>query len=180
MELSAPVADIFNASIQERAVPASWKEADVIPIQKTDKVKEIGNVLRPISLTSILSKTTEHFVADWIMSQIRHLVDWQQFGSLAGLSTTHALLSFFHHLYKTTDDQCVRVLLLDFSKAFDKIDHHILIRKIEEMAIDPVLIEWVKQFLTGRKQRVNIGKYTSNFEPVNGGVPQGPMARFFL
>ena len=117
----------------------------------------------------------EHFVADWIMSQIRHLVDRQQFGSLAGLSTTHALLSFFHHLYKTTDelDHSVRVLLLDFSKAFDKIDHHILIRKMEEMAIDPVLIEWVKQFLTGRKQRVKIGKYTSNFEPVNGGVPQG-------
>ena len=175
MELSAPVADIFNASIQERAVPASWKEADVIPIQKTDKVKEIENDLRPISLTLILSKTMEHFVSDWIMSQIRHLVDRQQFGSLAGLSTTHALLSFFHHLYKTTDelDQCVRVLLLDFSKAFDKIDHHILIRKMEEMAIDPVLIEWVKQFLTGRKQRVKIGKYTSNFEPVNGGVPQG-------
>ena len=42
---------------------------------------------------------------------------------------------------------------------------------MEEMAIDPVLIEWVKQFLTGRK-RVKIGKYTSNFEPVNGGVPQ--------
>ena len=175
MELSAPVADIFNASIQERAVPASWKEADVIPIQKTDQVKEIENDLRPISLTSILSKTMEDFVADWIMSQIRHLVDRQQFGSLAGLSTTHALLSFFHHLYKTTDelDQCVRVLLLDFSKAFDKIDHHILIRKMEEMAIDPVLIEWVKQFLTGRKQRVKIGKYTSSFEPVNGGVPQG-------
>ena len=144
MELSAPVADIFNASIQERAVPASWKEACVISIQKTDKVKEIENELRPISLTSILSKTTEHFVADWIMSQIRHLVDRQQFESLAGLSTTHAPLSFFHHLYKTTDklDQCVRVLLLDFSKAFDKIDHHILIRKMEEMAIDPVLIEW--------------------------------------
>ena len=97
------------------------------------------------------------------------------FGSLAGLSTTHALLSFFHHLYGTTDqpDQCVRVLLLDFSKAFDKIDHHILIKKMEEMAIDPFLIAWVKQFLTGRKQRVRIGKYTSSFEPVNGGVPQG-------
>ena len=175
MELSSPVAEIFNASIQERFVPVSWKEADVIPIRKTDKVKEIENDLRPISLTPILSKTLEHFVAEWIMSQIRHLVDRKQFGSLAGLSTTHALLSFFHHPYGTTDqpDQCVRVLLLDFSKAFDKIDHHILIKKMEEMAIDPVLIAWVKQFLTGRKQRVKIGKYTSSFEPVNDGVPQG-------
>ena len=144
MELSAPVADIFNASIQERAVPASWKEADVIPIQKTDKVKEIENDLRQILLTSILPKTMEHFVADWIMSQIRHLVDRKQFRSLAGLSTTHALLSFFHHLYKTTDelDQCVRVLLLDFSKAFDKIDYYIRIRKMEEMAIEICKATW--------------------------------------
>ena len=77
------------------------------------------------------------------------------------------------HTAPDQPDQCVRVLLLDFSKAFDKIDHHILIKKMEEMAIDPFLIAWVKQFLTGRKQRVRIGKYTSSFEPVNGGVPQG-------
>ena len=175
MELSSPVAEIFNASIQERTVPVSWKEADVIPIRKSDKVNEIDNDLRPISLTPILSKIMEHFVSGWMMPQIRHLIDRKQFGSLAGLSTTHALLSFAHHLYGSTDqlDQCVRVLLLDFSKAFDRIDHHILITKMEEMAIDPILIAWVKQFLTGRKQRVKIGKHTSSFEPVNGGVPQG-------
>ena len=117
----------------------------------------------------------EHFVAEWIMSQIRHLVERKQFGSLAGLSTTHALLSFVHHLYKSTDqtNQCVRVLLLDFSKAFDRIDHYILINKMEEMAIDSVLIAWVRNFLTGRKQRVKIGKFVSSFEPVHGGVPQG-------
>ena len=69
MELSTPVADIFNALIQERVVPVSQKEADVIPIPKTDKVKEIENDLRPISLTSVFSKTMEHFVANWIMSQ---------------------------------------------------------------------------------------------------------------
>ena len=173
MEFSSPVAEIFNASIQERIVPVSWKEADVIPIRKSDKVNEIDNDLRPISLTPILSKIMEHFVAGW-MSQIRHLIDWKQFGSLAGLSTTHAVLSFAHHLYGSTDqlDQCVRVLLLDFSKAFDRIDHHILIKKMEEMAIEPILIAWVKQFFTGRKQRVKIGKFTSSFEPVNGGVLQ--------
>ena len=62
VEFSTPVADIFNAPIQERAVPASWKEADVILIRKTDKVKEIENDLLPISLRSILSKTIEHFL----------------------------------------------------------------------------------------------------------------------
>ena len=65
MELSAPVADIFNASIQERVVPASWREADAIPIQKTDKVKDIENDLRPISLTSILPTLPEIWDANY-------------------------------------------------------------------------------------------------------------------
>ena len=175
MELSSPVALIFNASIQERSVPNVWKLADVIPIPKTNPVKEIEKDLRPISLTAVLSKTMERFVVKWIMSQIRQLIDLNQFGSLPGLSTTHALLSLVHHLYKATDqrDQCVRVLLLDFSKAFDRINHNILLRKMRDMAIDPTLIEWVRSFLSNRKQRVRIGSSTSCYQQVNGGVPQG-------
>ena len=175
MELSSPVALIFNASIQERSVPNVWKLADVIPIPKTNPVKEIEKDLRPISLTAVLSKTMERFVVKWIMSQIRQLIDLYQFGSLPGLSTTHALLSLVHHLYKATDqrDQCVRVLLLDFSKAFDRINHNILLRKMRDMAIDPTLIEWVRSFLSNRKQRVRIGSSTSCYQQVYGGVPQG-------
>ena len=84
MELYSPIADIFNASIQEICVPDFWKEANVIPIPKLDVVKQIENDLRLISLTPILSKTMEHFVAEWIMSGIKHLIDKKQFGSLAG------------------------------------------------------------------------------------------------
>ena len=109
------------------------------------------------------------------MSQIRQLIDLNQFGSLPGLSTTHALLSLVHHLYKATDqrDQCVRVLLLDFSKAVDLINHNILLRKMRDMAIDPTLIQWARSFLSNRKQRVRIGSSTSCYQQVNGGVPQG-------
>ena len=56
-------------------------------------------------------------------------------------------------------------------KVFDRINHQILITKMEEMEIDPILIAWVRNFLTGRKQRVRIGKCFSSLEPVNGGVP---------
>ena len=131
--------------------------------------------LRPISLTAVLSKTMERFVAKWIMSQIRQLIDLNQFGSLPGLSTTHALLSLVHHLYKVTDqrDQCVRVLLLDFSKTFDRINHNILLRKTKDMVIDPTLIKWVRSFLFNRKQRVRIGNSTKLLIQVNSGVPQG-------
>ena len=175
MELSSPVAQIFNASIQERSVPNVWKLADVIPIPKTNPVKEIEKDLRPISLTAVLSKTMECFAVKWIMSQIRQLIDLNQFRSLPGLSTTHALLSLVHHLYTATDqrDQCVRVLLLDFSKAFDRINHNILLRKMRDMEIDPTLIEWVRSFLSNSKHRVRIGSSTSCYQQVNGGVPQG-------
>jgi hypothetical protein len=103
-------------------------------------VKDIEKDLRPISLTAVLSKTMERFVAKWIISQIRQLIDLNHFGSLAGMSTTHALLSLVHHLFNITHqrDQCV--LLLDFSKAFDRINHNILLTKMKDMAIDPTLI----------------------------------------
>ena len=96
----------------------------------------------------------EHFVANWIMAQINHLIDRRQFGALRERSTTHALVSFFHHLYSLSEkpDKCVRILLLDFSKAFDRINHQIVITKME--------------------QRVRIGKCFSSLVPVNGGVPQ--------
>ena len=115
-------------------------------------VKEIENDLRPISLMPILSKTMERFVDEWIMSEIRHLIDRKQFRSLAGLSSTYALLSFAYHLYNVSDqpNQCARTLLLDFSKAFDRIDHNILLNKMNLMGIDHILIEWVKNFLSGR------------------------------
>ena len=83
----------------------------------------------------------DQFVAEWIMSGIRHLNDKKQFGSFAGLSTTHALLPFAHHLYNVTDqlNQCARILLLDFCKAFDRIYHNILLNKMNRMGIDHIL-----------------------------------------
>ena len=69
------VATICNASIQESLVPDIWKEANVIPIAKTNKIKEAEKDLRPISLTAILSKTLGHFVTEWILTQINHLID---------------------------------------------------------------------------------------------------------
>ena len=175
MEFSSPLSKFFNASSQERSVPNVWKIADIIPLPKTNSVKDLQQDLRPTLLTLVLSKSMEHFVGKWIMSQIRQLIDPNQFGSLPGLSPTHALMSIVHHLYKATDqrDQCVRVLLLDFSKAFDRINQNILLRKMSDMAVDNTLIEWVRNFLTGRKQRVKIGNSTSSYKQVNGGVPQG-------
>ena len=174
-ELAEPVSIIFNASIKQACVPYQWKEANVIPVPKTCPVKDIRVDLRPISLTATLSKVLESFLSQWIMNAIKSKLDPKQFGSLKGSSTVDALISMFHCWFSNTDgnSNSIRVFLLDFSKAFDRINHKILVNKMLLLDIDKSLINWVVDFLTNRKQRVKIGSVLSDWLLVNGGVPQG-------
>ena len=115
---ASPVASIFNASIQQATVPTIWKKANVIPIPKIASPEDITKDLRPISLTPTLSKTCEQFVTDWLLEYIKEKIDRRQFGSLKDSSTTHALLSFVHHLLYETDTSktAVRVFCSIFGK----------------------------------------------------------------
>ena len=79
--------------------PTAWKKADVIPIQKVKEVNDINSDLRPISLTSILGKICERFIADWLMKSIIDKIDRRQYGSLKKSSTTHARIIKFHSPY---------------------------------------------------------------------------------
>ena len=137
--------------------------ANVIPIPKIASPEDITKDLRPISLTPTLSKTCEQFVTDWLLEYIKEKIDRRQFGSLKN-STTHALLSFIHHLLYETDTSktAVRVFLLDFSKAFDLIDHNILLYKLYEMKVPSTITNWIRSFLFERKQRVKIANCVSN------------------
>ena len=166
--LALPVASLLNASIQQQHVPTAWKKAEVIPIPKT-------SVPADISLAPTLSKICESFVSDWLISSIKNRIDKRQFGSLKNSSTTHNLISLVHHLLKETDaSKCaVRVFLLDFAKAFDLIDHNILLRKLIYLNVPVTILNWIKSFLTERRQRVKLGSCSSNWRTINGGVPRG-------
>jgi retron-type reverse transcriptase len=145
----------FSASIQESYVPQQWKMADIIPINKVPTVKDIDNDLRPISLTPTLSKVMESFVWQWIMEDIGSCIDIRQFGSLLGSSTAHALISMIHHWLQSADkSNCVQAFFLDFSKAFDRIDHHFVCKKIMDMKIDITLRRWVQSFLSNPVRKV--------------------------
>ena len=158
----------------ENCLPSAWKSADVIPIPKQKAVRDINKDLIPISLTPIVSKLAEEVVVE---QYIKPVILPNQYGTVPKSSTTHALISFVHNLAKAATDgdgALVRLVLLDFRKAFNLIDHHILMEKLLSLALPPSIINWVRDFLTSRKQRVKLANDCySEWSLVPAGVPQG-------
>ena len=168
-----PIAAIFNSSIRDGHVPSKWKSANICPLPKRHPPKVIEKDIRPISLTPILAKELERFVAKWIKSEIIDN-DTLQYGNRPKVSTTHLLIDLIHHWAKALDEgKSVQAVFLDFTKAFDKIDHSILMGKYEKDGVHPSLLRWLASFLCERKQRVKIGDYVSSMATLNGAVPQG-------
>ena len=182
--LSRPICCIFNSSIAEGVLPHIWKCADVIPISKVCNPKSADEDLRPISLTSILSKILERFIYRWLLSSIRLHIDPYQFGNIKNCSTSHQLIHLIHHWLAETDrpGNLIRSCMIDFSKAFDRIDHNILLNKLSNLDVPPILINWCANFLQDRQLRVKLGEVRSNWKQINAGVPQGAILGplFFL
>ena len=103
-------------------------------------------------------------------------IDPNQFGTVPNSSTTHALISMLDAWYRGTDGNgaIARVVLFDFKKAFDLIDHHILCEKLLHYDLPPWVIHWIKSFLTNRQQRVKLSQDCfSEWGAIPAGVPQG-------
>ena len=175
--LSDTVTDIINCSFSESRLPPSWKSADTMLIPMQKPIKDVNKHLRPISLTPVLSKVAEEFVvAEHLRPSILKKIGDNQFGAIPESSTTHVLISMVHSWTKHTDGtgSTVRVVLFDYRKAFDLIDHALLARKL--LALDsPVGVSlWIIDFLTDRTQRVKLGEDCfSEWKNVPAGVPQG-------
>ena len=173
-ELAEPVTKIFNVSLKSGVVPSIWKDSNITPVPKIHPPIDEGDI-RPISLTPCISKVLEDFVVKWMISDIRDKIDPRQFGCLKGRSTTHCLLDMVHNWLSHLDSpgQYLRVCFLDFSKAFDRINHNVLIDKRIELGVRRSLIPWIVNFLSNRRQCVRLGELTSNWMPITAGVPQG-------
>jgi hypothetical protein len=173
-ELSMRVTDIINASLKRGKVPTQWKEANVVPVP--EQTPPSINKLRPISLTAGLAKVAESRVSKWIMNTIEPIIDKRQFGNQKGMSTTHCLIDIYHHIVSGVEKagNISTLVLTDFTKAFDMIDHKIAIMNLLSMGVSPALVQWVVDFLTRRKQRVNTNEMFLNGYHCQVGSPKAP------
>ena len=172
--LAEPVCCIFNTSLRTGIFPQLWKQANVIPVPKIQPPSSIESDLRPISLTPTLSKLLESYVGKWTMNRILPKFDSKQFGAIRGRSTTHALVDMLQIWHKAIDQsQLARVMFVDFSKAFDRVDHTVAINNLTELAIPGSVVKWFASFLTSRQQRVKIANHLSPWLVLKGGMPQG-------
>ena len=168
--LCEPVCGIFNASVRECKMPLLWKRADVVPVPKVNPPTSIESDLRPISMTPTISKV----VGSWILDAVGSQLDTRQFGGRKGRSTAHALVDMLHHWHKALDDcHSVCVLFVDYAKAFDHVDHNIVIQKLRSLNVTDFIVRWVTSFLCERQQRVKISDVFSDWIRLRGGMPQG-------
>ncbi len=171
---AGPVTSIFNASIRQGTVPDIWKSATICPIPKKSQPKHIETDLRPISLTCLLAKELEKIVIRNLRKAIEGKTGKKQFGNTRGVSTTHMLVEMLHIWHEAVDTgKMVRIILLDYSKAFDMINHSKLQQKMRNLDVPPTLIKWFAHFLSKRTIRTRIGDHISTPRALNGAIPQG-------
>ena len=133
-ELAPVVTDNYNASLVQGFIPYQIKESVVTPLPKCSSPKCIKNDLRPITLTSQIAKIFEGFMLAPLFNQVIDRIDLKQF-ALPGRSTTHALVYLLHCILEALDNShCyARILFTDFSKAFDLVDHSVLVSELRDL-----------------------------------------------
>ena len=173
--VAAPIAHIFRLSLDEGHLPNEWKEAVVRPIHKGGQ-RQLPENYRPISLTSVLCKVLERLVKKRLAEHLERLslLSTRQHGFRQNRSCITNLLWARESWINAVDNgNRIDVIFVDFSRAFDKVPHQRLIRKLGSYGIQGKLLTWISNFLTNRSIRVKVNDVISTPVSVSSGVPQG-------
>ena len=173
--LSYALTKIFNKSLADSVVPDDWKLANVVPIHKKGN-RELVENYRPISLTSVVCRIMEKVVKYELTGFLNSykLIRKSQHGFTKNRSCLTNLLEYLEYVTSIVDSgDAADVVYLDFSKAFDKVSHRKLIRKLWSFGIRGSLLGWISNWLLGRRQRVVLNGEESEWADVTSGVPQG-------
>ena len=176
------LARIINASLQQGKVPSAWKCARVIPLFKKGSALNMDNY-RPISVLPVISKPLEREVHNQLTKYLREhkILSPYQYGFRKLHSTEFATLAFADTIRRNIDNGLMTgAVFLDFKKAFDSVDHSLLLDKLYNLGILDREHEWFANYLNGRKQIVDYHGMLSATMSVDVGVPQGSILGPFL
>ena len=170
-----PLTHIFNLSFLSGIIPNALKIARVTPVYKANSKENFANY-RPISVLPCFSKILEKLMYKRAITFLNknNILSNNQYGFRAGHSTQQVVIELVDRISQAIERNEYTVgLFLDLSKAFDTVNHHILLGKLEHYGFRGVALEWFKNYLTNRKQMVNYKSVNSDTLVVSCGVPQG-------
>ena len=173
--ISSDLSVLINESFTIGVFPDKLKIAKVIPIFKKGVKTKTSNY-RPISLLSIFSKIFEKLMQRRLQEflETSEVLFCMQFGFRSGHSTEHALISLTESIKTTLDNKRLGCgIFIDLQKAFDTVNHEILLKKLEHYGIRDTALAWFESYLTNRRQMVSINGYNSSMCSISCGVPQG-------
>lgn len=170
-----PLTDLFNLSLNTCSIPVIWKTARVTPIFKGGDHTDLSNY-RPISILCTIAKVFEKIIFRQLQIYLNHfnILCVNQSGFRPGYSTTTALLKFTNDVFSSLDQsQYTGAIFLDLSKAFDLVDHYLLLDKLKSIGLSRKALLWFNAYLHNRRQFVSFKGTQSQNCIVEKGVPQG-------
>lgn len=171
--LFQPIHHLFIQCLIHHSLPSEWRIHLISPIPKSGDLSSVTNY-RPISLLCVISKVLERLIYDKIIDFVSTSISNNQFGFLQSRSTTQQLLLFLDTLHTSLSrDTHFDTIYLDFSKAFDRVPHNLLLLKLQSIGITGDLWKFFESYLSNRSHCVSINSQVSSKLPVLSGVPQG-------
>jgi hypothetical protein len=171
--LLVPITFIFNKSLSLGVFPKSWKSGYVTPIFKKGDKHDVSNY-RPICLQSTLAKIFESLFLDSVMPTIANIIIPNQHGFMPKRSTLTNLAIYESYIADgLSDGYQIDSIYTDFSKAFDKVCHSLLIEKLADLGVSGPVLNWLDSYLGDRKLCVKIDDHKSQYISATSGLPQG-------
>lgn len=168
---------LITDTIETSQIPTILKESYIVPIYKRGSHSDYNNY-RPISILQSTSKILEHYIYNQIMNYVQenNIINKNQFGFQRGTGTTDLLIKFADLIHNKIDNKlAVHIVFIDYTKAFDCLNHNILLKKMKnQIGISGKALEWIASYLYNRKFKVKVGEtYSSSHTFGENAVPQG-------
>ena len=164
--IACPLTHVINLSLIQGVVPEDLKSARVVPLFKKNDKTEVGNY-RPVSILTILSKVFERVVYDQMESYLnqKRLLYKFQSGFRSRFSTDTCLIHLTDFIkFQMDQGHYVGMILLDLQKAFDTVDHGILLMKLESLGLSKDVTRWFQSYLSDRQQLVDVSGTKSSYD----------------